>query len=152
MFSFIQARDMATTGKYLGWKNKNIGYANVNLCGSWENKGPQNLCRKFTIWPWKLYSNILLKRRILITFLQPTQQQTRYRKSHYAPSDGEGMHFFIIKILNLLEKLLILLFIIFIYIDGGSAPSEDSRANEWKMAGSNLVSWRPWLLLWYLYG
>ncbi|KAH7533194.1 uncharacterized protein LOC107417171 [Ziziphus jujuba] len=35
--------------------------------------------------------------------LQPTQQQTRYRKSHYAPSDGE---------------------------DGGSAPSEDSPANE----------------------
>ncbi|KAK9742528.1 hypothetical protein RND81_03G179200 [Saponaria officinalis] len=22
--------------------------------------------------------------------LQPTQQQTRYRKSHYAPSEGEG--------------------------------------------------------------
>ncbi|CAB4273114.1 unnamed protein product [Prunus armeniaca] len=35
--------------------------------------------------------------------LQPTQQQTRYRKSPCAPSDGE---------------------------DGGSAPSEDSAANE----------------------
>ncbi|PON43118.1 Endosulphine [Parasponia andersonii] len=35
--------------------------------------------------------------------LQPTQQQTRYRKSVYAPADGE---------------------------DGGSAPSEDATANE----------------------
>ncbi|XP_034906366.1 uncharacterized protein [Populus alba] len=35
--------------------------------------------------------------------LQPTQQQTRYRKSPYAPADGE---------------------------DGGSAPSEDATANE----------------------
>ncbi|XP_038701479.1 uncharacterized protein LOC119998268 [Tripterygium wilfordii] len=35
--------------------------------------------------------------------LQPTQQQTRYRKSPYAPSDGE---------------------------DGGSAPSEETAANE----------------------
>ncbi|GMY24283.1 CAMP-regulated phosphoprotein 19-related protein isoform 1 [Fagus crenata] len=34
--------------------------------------------------------------------LQPTQQQTRYRKSPYAPSDGE---------------------------DGGSAPSEDGTTN-----------------------
>ncbi|XP_057487810.1 uncharacterized protein LOC130773868 [Actinidia eriantha] len=34
--------------------------------------------------------------------LQPTQQQTRYRKSPYAPSDGEG----------------------------GNAPSEDAAANE----------------------
>ncbi|CAA3006276.1 ribosome biogenesis erb1-like [Olea europaea subsp. europaea] len=25
--------------------------------------------------------------------LQPTQQQTRYRKSPYAPSAGEGMHY-----------------------------------------------------------
>ncbi|KAL5571043.1 hypothetical protein UlMin_023279 [Ulmus minor] len=35
--------------------------------------------------------------------LQPTQQQTRYRKSPYAPSEGE---------------------------DGGSAPSEDTSANN----------------------
>ncbi|KAF9663895.1 hypothetical protein SADUNF_Sadunf17G0099600 [Salix dunnii] len=35
--------------------------------------------------------------------LQPTQQQTRYRKSPCAPADGE---------------------------DGGSAPSEDATANE----------------------
>ncbi|XP_038685647.1 uncharacterized protein LOC119985413 [Tripterygium wilfordii] len=35
--------------------------------------------------------------------LQPTQQQTRYRKSPYAPSDGE---------------------------DAGSAPSEETAANE----------------------
>ncbi|XP_062007769.1 uncharacterized protein LOC133724885 [Rosa rugosa] len=35
--------------------------------------------------------------------LQPTQQQTRYRKSPCAPSDGE---------------------------DGGGAPSEDTAANE----------------------
>lgn len=35
--------------------------------------------------------------------LQPTQQQTRYRKSPYAPSEDE---------------------------DGGSAPSEDVMANE----------------------
>lgn len=35
--------------------------------------------------------------------LQPTQQQTRYRKSPYAPSEGE---------------------------DGGSAPSEEPTANE----------------------
>ncbi|XP_048230906.1 uncharacterized protein LOC8280045 isoform X2 [Ricinus communis] len=35
--------------------------------------------------------------------LQPTQQQTRYRKSPYAPSDGE---------------------------DAGSAPAEDATANE----------------------
>ncbi|GMI78738.1 hypothetical protein like AT5G64130 [Hibiscus trionum] len=35
--------------------------------------------------------------------LQPTQQQTRYRKSQYAPSDGE---------------------------DGGSAQPEDGTANE----------------------
>ncbi|GAV85094.1 LOW QUALITY PROTEIN: Endosulfine domain-containing protein [Cephalotus follicularis] len=35
--------------------------------------------------------------------LQPTQQQTRYRKSPYAPSDGE---------------------------DGGSATSEDAATNE----------------------
>ncbi|XP_058191651.1 uncharacterized protein LOC131308690 [Rhododendron vialii] len=34
--------------------------------------------------------------------LQPTQQQTRYRKSPYAPSDGEG----------------------------GNTPSEDASANE----------------------
>ncbi|CBI33578.3 unnamed protein product, partial [Vitis vinifera] len=35
--------------------------------------------------------------------LQPTQQQTRYRKSPYAPSDGE---------------------------DGGSSPAEDMATNE----------------------
>uniref|UniRef100_A0A2P2KBX1 Uncharacterized protein MANES_02G073200 n=1 Tax=Rhizophora mucronata TaxID=61149 RepID=A0A2P2KBX1_RHIMU len=35
--------------------------------------------------------------------LQPTQQQTRYRKSPYAPSDGE---------------------------DGGGGPSEDAAMNE----------------------
>ncbi|KAL9230086.1 hypothetical protein vseg_005478 [Gypsophila vaccaria] len=35
--------------------------------------------------------------------LQPTQQQTRYRKSHYAPSEGE---------------------------DGGSSPSEEPTAAE----------------------
>ncbi|XP_044509647.1 uncharacterized protein LOC123228350 isoform X2 [Mangifera indica] len=35
--------------------------------------------------------------------LQPTQQQTRYRKSPYAPSDGE---------------------------DAGSAPSEEASGNE----------------------
>ncbi|KAJ9147298.1 hypothetical protein P3X46_029475 [Hevea brasiliensis] len=38
--------------------------------------------------------------------LQPTQQQTRYRKSPYAPSDGEGVP------------------------DTGSSPSEDAPANE----------------------
>ncbi|XP_031256112.1 uncharacterized protein LOC116114098 [Pistacia vera] len=37
--------------------------------------------------------------------LQPTQQQTRYRKSPYAPSDGEDA-------------------------DAGSAPSEEASGNE----------------------
>ncbi|KAG6743039.1 hypothetical protein POTOM_053984 [Populus tomentosa] len=52
----------------------------------------------------------------LLLQAKPTQQQTRYRKSPYAPADGEGA--------NETQPSLSS------YADGGSAPSEDATANE----------------------
>lgn len=96
--------------------------------------------------------NILLKRRKLITFCSPHNSKLDTGSLTMPLQMVKVCMFLSIKILYLLEQVLISSFVIFVYVDGGSAPSEDSPANEWEMAGSNLVSWRPWLLFWYLYG
>ena len=79
--------------------------------------------------------------------LQPTQQQTRYRKSPYAPSDGEGMpSYWHSKLLGLnvpfassfsflVGKMVLNQFnSSFHYVDGGSVQPEDGTANEWETA------------------
>lgn len=61
---------------------------------------------------------------------QPTQQQTRYRKSPYAPANGEGIVLFSIHFQIYKCFVLILSFTLFVLLDGGSSPSEDSPSNE----------------------
>lgn len=85
-----------------------------------------------------MVDGVLLRSLYLFYFLfllfvfQPTQQQTRYRKSPYAPSDGEGIPIIFYSFSNFWVLVLTLSFTLFGFLDGGSSPSEDSPTNEWE--------------------